>query len=178
MKNTKKTKKSQRENQSDLLIDLKSTGKKRNWDRAKRMSLAVASAYSQDIDLEKYGEKIRDCGNSLKMMACPEITHGKKLVSANFCKCRQCVMCQGRKSSILRKEVIDLTHEHLKKYSTDVPLLLTLTVVNEVGENMGKTIDQMTEGWKRLMQLGLGFALWRLLITRIERIFILIFMLY
>jgi plasmid rolling circle replication initiator protein Rep len=154
MKNTNKEQKSQRENQSDLLIDLKSTGKKRNWDRAKRMSLAVSSAYSQDIDLKKYGEKIRECGNSLKMMACPvEIAHGKKLVSANFCKCRQCIMCQGRRSSILRKEVIDLTHEHLKKYSTDVPLLLTLTVVNELGENMGKTIDQMTEGWKRLMQL-------------------------
>jgi plasmid rolling circle replication initiator protein Rep len=62
-------------------------------------------------------------------------------------------MCQGRKSSVLRKEIIDLTHDHLKRYSTDVPLLLTLTVVNESGENMGKTVDQMAEGWKRLMQL-------------------------
>lgn len=153
MKNTNKTKKSQRENQSDSLIDLKSTGKRRNWDKAKKMSLAVASAYSQNIDLEKYGEKIRDCGNYLKFKACKDVTHGKKLVDAYFCKCRQCVMCQGRKSNFIRKQVIDLSHEHLARYSTDVPLLLTLTVPNESGENMIETIDKMTAAWKRLMQL-------------------------
>lgn len=153
MKNTNKTKKSQRENQSDSLIDLKSTGKRRNWDKAKKMSLAVSTAYSQNVDLERYGKKIRDCGNYLKFKACTDITHGKKLVDAYFCKCRQCVMCQGRKSNIIRKQVIDLTHEHLAKYSTDVPLLLTLTVPNEPGSNMIKVIDQMTAAWKRLMQL-------------------------
>lgn len=153
MKNTKKERKSQRENQLDSLIDLKSTGKRRNWDKAKRMSLAVASAYSQNIDLERYGERIRDCGNYLKFKACIEITHGKKLVEAYFCKCRQCVTCQGLKSNFIRKQVIDLTHEHLAKYSTDIPLLLTLTVLNEPGENMIKTIDKMTAAWKRFTQL-------------------------
>jgi plasmid rolling circle replication initiator protein Rep len=140
MKNTNKERKSQRKNQLGSLIDLKSTGKRRNWDKAKRMSLAVSSAYSQNSDLEKYGEKIRDCGNYLKFKACTEITHGKKLVDAYFCKCRQCVMCQGRKSNVIRKQVIDLVHEHLARYSTDVPILLTLTVPNEPGSNMIKTI--------------------------------------
>lgn len=153
MKNTNKTKKSQRENQSDLLIDLKSTGKRRNWDKAKKMSLAVASAYSQNVDLEKYGEKIKSCGNYLKFKACKNVTHGKRLVDAYFCKCRQCVMCQGRKSNVIRKQVVDLTHEHLKKYSTDVPLLFTSTVINEPGENMIETINKMTAAWNRLMQL-------------------------
>lgn len=153
MKNKNKNQKSQRENQSDPLIDLKSTGKRRNWDKAKRMSLAVASAYSKNVDLEKYGEKIKACGNYLKFKACKDITHGKKLVEAYFCKCRQCVTCQGLKSNFIRKQVIGLTHEHLKRYSTDVPLLLTLTIPNEPGENMIKTIDKMTAAWKRLMQL-------------------------
>lgn len=153
MKNTNKTKKSQSEKSSEPLIDLKSTGKRRNWDKAKRMSLAVASAYSQNIDLEKYGEKIKGCAAYMRFKACKEITHGKKLVEAYFCKCRQCVMCQGLKSNFIRKQVIDLTHEHLKKYSSDVPLLLTLTIPNEPGENMVKIIDKMTAAWKRLMQL-------------------------
>lgn len=153
MKNTNKTKKSQRENQLEPLIDLKPSGKRRNWDKAKKMSLAVSSAYSQNIDLEKYGEKIRDCGSYLKFKACTDVTHGKKLVDAYFCKCRQCVMCQGRKSNFIRKQVIDLAHEHLARYSTDVPLLLTLTVPNEPGSNMIQTINQMTAAWKRLMQL-------------------------
>jgi plasmid rolling circle replication initiator protein Rep len=153
MKNKNKERKSQRENQLGSLIDLKSTGKKRNWDKAKRMSLAVSTAYSQNVDLERYGEKIKSCGNYLKFKACVEVTHGKKLIDAYFCKCRQCVMCQGRKSNVIRKQVIDLTREHLARYSTDVPLLLTLTVPNEPGENMIKTIDKMTAAWKRLMQL-------------------------
>lgn len=153
MKNTNKQQNSQSESSFEPLVDLKLTGKKRNWDKAKRMSLAVSAAYFQNSDLEKYGEKIRDCGNYLKFKACEEITHGKKLVDAYFCKCRQCVMCQGRKSNVVRKQVIDLTHEHLTRYSTDVPLLLTLTVPNEPGSNMIKTIDQMTAAWKRLMQL-------------------------
>lgn len=153
MKNTNKEQKSQRENQLGSLIDLKLTGKRRNWDKAKKMSLAVSSAYSQDSDLERYGEKIRECGDYLKFKACTEIAHGKKLVEAYFCKCRQCVMCQGRKSNVIRKQVIDLTHGHLARYSTDVPLLLTLTVPNEPGSNITKTVDQMTAAWKRLMQL-------------------------
>lgn len=153
MKNTNKERKSQRENQLDSLIDLKSTGKRRNWDKAKKMSLAVASAYSQNVDLEKYGEKIKSCGNYLKFKACKNITHGKKLVDAYFCKCRQCVMCQGRKSNVIRKQVVDLAHEHLARYSTDVPLLLTLTVPNESGENMIETITKMTAAWNRLMQI-------------------------
>jgi plasmid rolling circle replication initiator protein Rep len=153
MKNTNKDQKSQRENQLGSLIDLKPTGKRRNWDKAKRMSLAVSTAYSQNVDLERYGEKIKSCGNYLKFKACTDVTHGKKLVDAYFCKCRQCVMCQGRKSNVIRKQVIDLTREHLARYSTDVPLLLTLTVPNEPGSNMIKTIDQMTAAWKRLMQL-------------------------
>jgi plasmid rolling circle replication initiator protein Rep len=57
------------------------------------------------------------------------------------------------KSNFIRKQVIDLTHGHLAKYSTDIPLLLTLTVPNEPGFNMIKTIDQMTAAWKRFVQL-------------------------
>ena len=153
MKNTNKHKKSQSESLFEPLVDLKSTGKRRNWDKSKQMALAVSSAYSLFSDLEKYGEKIRDCGNYLLFKACLDIIHGKRLAGAYFCKSRLCVMCQGRKSSVIRKQVTDLTHEHLARYSSDVPLLLTLTVPNELGSNLGKTITQMTTAWKRLMQL-------------------------
>ena len=75
-------------------------------------------------------------------------------------------MCQWRKSLVIRKQVVDLVHEHQKEYSSDVPLLLTLTVVNVKGGELNKAIDQMNIAWKRLTELkvvkelcGLGLGL-------------------
>lgn len=153
MKNKKKSTKSQSQNSSDDLKDFKQTGKIRNWDRRKLESFVVSNVYSLMSGLEKYGEQMASCGNFLEFGACSYVEHGKKLIKANFCKARLCGMCQWRKSLVTRKQVVDLVHEHQKEYLTDVPLLLTLTVVNVKGEELNKAIDQMNSAWKRLTEL-------------------------
>ena len=153
MKNKKKSTKSQSQNSQDDLKDFKQTGKIRHWDKRKLESFVVSSACSLTPELKKHGEKMASCGDFLKFGACSHVEHGKKLLEAYFCKARLCGMCQWRKSLVIRKQVVDLVHEHQKEYSSDVPLLLTLTVVNVKGGELNKAIDQMNIAWKRLTEL-------------------------
>lgn len=151
MENKKKNQSSQYQFSSRPLTDLKNSLKKRPWDKHKLESLVISVAYFLILELKRYGEQIAGCGSYLKFGACINMEHGKKLIEAYFCKARLCVMCQWRKSLVIRKQIIDLVHWHQEKYSTDVPLLLTLTVVNEKGENLNKKLDQMTAAWRKLM---------------------------
>jgi plasmid rolling circle replication initiator protein Rep len=61
-------------------------------------------------------------------------------------------MCQWRKSLVIRKQVFDLVSWHREKHRSDVPLLLTLTVVNVPGDELNRTIDQMNVALRRLVQ--------------------------
>jgi plasmid rolling circle replication initiator protein Rep len=135
-----------------ILRDLKQSGKERPWRKNKLLSLAISKAYFSLSELEKYGEVIVSCGNSLKFASCGTAEHGKKLIRASFCKSRLCSMCQWRKSLVVRRQVLDLLHWHGERYSTDVPLLLTLTVVNVPGDELGRTISLMHDAWQRLME--------------------------
>jgi len=136
-----------------ILRDLKQSGKERPWRKNKMFSLAISEAYLSLAELRKYGAIVASCGDILKFGSCATAEHGKKLTWANFCKARLCVMCQWRKSLVIRKQVLDLVHWHREEYSTDVPLLLTLTVVNVSGDELGRTISHMNDAWQRLMQL-------------------------
>src|SRR5476649_657715 len=107
---------------SDSLEDLKPSGKKRSWDKNKDLSMVISCAYSLISELKHYEELIASCGSYLKFGVCGAIAHGKRLIDASFCKARLCVMCQWRKSLVIRKQVLDLVHWHREKYSTDVPL--------------------------------------------------------
>lgn len=148
----KKQDKSQIQCSSSVLKDLKQSGKERPWRKNKIFSLAVSKAYFLLAELKRYGEVIASCGNELKFASCLTVGHGKKLIGANFCQARLCVMCQWRKSLVIRKQVLDLVHWHREKYSTDVPLLLTLTVVNVPGDELNRTISCMNDAWQRLVQ--------------------------
>lgn len=153
MKHTQRDHNSQQKIVSDSLEDLKPSGKRRSWDKNKGLSMVISQAYFLISELKRYGELIASCGSYLKFGVCGVVAHGKRLIDANFCKARLCVMCQWRKSLVIRKQVLDLVHWHREKYSTDVPLLLTLTVVNVPGNELNKAIDQMNKAWKRLMEL-------------------------
>jgi plasmid rolling circle replication initiator protein Rep len=153
MKNKKNNQDSQQENFFEPLNDFKQNGKKRPWDKNKSYSMAVAKAYEYIPGLEHYGERIASCGTWLKMMGCPEVKHGNSLKKASFCYCRGCIMCQWRKSLVVKKQLLELVKEHREEYPSDIPLLLTTTVLNEIAERLDLTIDQMNAAWRRLMQL-------------------------
>jgi plasmid rolling circle replication initiator protein Rep len=159
MKTTKKEKKSQHKFHQDnqcgnghVLKDLKKSGKRRPWKKRKDMSCAVARALAQIPELKKYGDAIEACGNYLLFGECRTAEHGKLLLDAYFCKCRLCTMCQSRRSSVVKNQVLDLALLHLEKRKTDVPLLLTLTTPNVLGCDLNKGIDGMNGGFKKLMR--------------------------
>ena len=135
-----------------FLKDLKQSGKERPWQKNKLLSVAISNAYFSLSELKQYGTVVASCGNYLKFGSCVTLEHGKKLIEAYFCKVRLCVMCQWRKSLVIRKQVLELVHWHREKYSTDIPLLLTLTVVNVFGDELGRAIDHMNKAWQRLVK--------------------------
>lgn len=135
-----------------VLKDLKQSGRERPWRKNKLLSMAVSNAYFSLFELKKYGPVIASCGNYLKFGSCVSVEHGKRLIEAYFCKARLCVTCQWRKSLVIRKQVLDLVHWHRERYSTDVPLLLTLTVVNVSADELIRMIDRMNEAWQRLIK--------------------------
>jgi plasmid rolling circle replication initiator protein Rep len=153
VKNKNKDKTSQQENFFEPLNKFKKNGKNSAWDRTKAQSMAVSREYSSIPELAHFGEKIANCGNWLKFMDCVEVKHGGILQQAYFCKSRGCIMCQWRKSLVIRTQLKELVKEHRLTYATDVPVLVTLTVLNEKGEYVSQTIDQMNGAWKRLMEL-------------------------
>lgn len=153
MKNKKNTTESQQESFFEPLNDFKQNGKRRPWDKNKSYSCAVEKAYLSIPGLEHYGEKIAQCGNWLRMLKCPNLKHGGVLKKASFCRVRGCIVCQWRRSLVVKTQLMELVKEHKKEYLTDVPLLFTGTIVNESGERLSQGLDDMTAAWKRLMEL-------------------------
>jgi plasmid rolling circle replication initiator protein Rep len=155
MKNTKKDPNSQTKKEqsfNDLLRDYKKSGKLRDWDKRKTQTNAVAKACSETVGLERYGERMCECGKNVEFEACIIPEHGKKIKRANFCNYRMCPMCQPRKAAKVRNEVFDLAKAHLDHYKDDIPLLLTLTVPNITGENIGREIDSLMKAFERLIK--------------------------
>lgn len=153
MKNKKNTTESQQESFFEPLNDFKQNGKRRPWDKNKSYSCAVEKAYLSIPGLEHYGEKIAQCGNWLRMLKCPNLKHGGVLKKASFCRVRGCIVCQWRRSLVVKAQLMELVKEHRKEYLTDVPLLFTGTIVNADGERLSPELDYMTAAWKRLMEL-------------------------
>ncbi|MFA6050937.1 MAG: protein rep [Candidatus Paceibacterota bacterium] len=150
MKNKKTTQDSQDKKSQDILRDYKKSGKLRPWKKRKTLTEVLSKACSCIPGLEKYGERMSGCGSYMEFDECRSVKHGKTLVRASFCGYRLCVNCQSRKATLVRKQVLDLATWHLEKYSSDVPILLTLTVPNVKGEDIGKTIDRMAKAYERL----------------------------
>ena len=135
-----------------ILADFSSAGKKKGWRRYKLQSLAVSKAYGFFDELLKYGKKISECGSWLRFKVCSANSHFKRLIRASFCKGRLCVTCQWRKSLVIRKQLLELVHAHKEKYSSDIPILLTLTIPNVKEEKLSGALDLMVKSWKKLSE--------------------------
>lgn len=147
----KHTKINQAGKESNKLLDYASTGKKRAWVKYKRQSLAISKACGFFDELVKYAGQIFECGAWLRFASCSE-KHYKRLLNATFCKCRLCVTCQWRKSLVIKKQLLDLIHAHKAQFSSDVPLLLTLTIPNVSGSQLTSSLDLITKAWKKLSE--------------------------
>lgn len=135
-----------------LLSDYSSTGKKKPWRKHKLQSLAVSRAYGLFDELLKYRHRLEGCVSWICFKVCSVNKHFKRLIRASFCKARLCVTCQWRKSLVIRKQLLELVHAHKEKFSSDIPILLTLTVPNVKEEKLSSTLDLMVKSWKKLAE--------------------------
>lgn len=148
MDNSKKTLKSQFRT-GEILVDDSKNSKKNRWKVRKEQSLAVSEAYFSVEELMKYGEKMHHCGSHLHFKQCPK-GHEKKLFRADFCKGRGCPMCQWRKSLAIFSKLLQLVHAHRARYTSDIPLFLTLTVPNVPSAELKMTSDMMQKSFHKL----------------------------
>ncbi|PIB14811.1 protein rep [Vibrio rotiferianus] len=116
----------------------------------KKQATAIGNAFI-NLDMEKKGEYIKDCGGLLGFKECPS-GHFKKLAYANFCGQRLCPMCQWRRSLKTFGQVSQIyrvltTRFNERSYSA---LMLTLTIKNCEHGELKNIIENLTKGFNRL----------------------------
>ena len=151
MEDTSKQSGKSQPNAQKFLTDKSSTGKQRKWAQYKKQSLSVAETYRTFESAASFSKRMEECGAWLRFLACPS-GHGMVLVAAIFCQCRLCPLCQWRRSLIMFHQVKELAHEHVKHFTSDIPLLLTLTVPNVSASELSDRIGLMQTSWNRLMK--------------------------
>jgi len=135
----------------EVLEDKKKNGKNRDWKRKKIESLRIAEAY-RFIEEWSRSEKLAECGAWLTFAECP-IGHQRKLVNANFCRQRLCSMCSWRRALLTASQVRLVAHTALQQDPRLRFLLVTLTVPNVPGEQLGASLTDLIQSFKRLLRV-------------------------
>lgn len=130
------------------LHDIDSRGKERDWQGKKMRNELLAAAY-HDIDRKKES-RLRECGKVLTYRVYEDGT--KQLDSMSSCRVRLCPICTWRRSLKIfaqTKEIVDTIAE---RYGYRW-VMLTLTIKSVDAANLSSCLDQLLQGWNRLMQL-------------------------
>lgn len=116
------------------------------WRRERMKSNGLVKLY-QGAGYEKYAERAENCATWLTFRV---LGDKRQLQSANFCKLRLCPMCIARgalaRGKLLSKVMDAVQAEHKCQY-----IFVTLTIRNVTGSELGDSIGQLCEGWRRLM---------------------------
>lgn len=124
------------------------------WDVRKASSLKVSNLYSE-TGLNRFSERIYECSQKLVFgwITKPETGEKKlKLEKADFCRCRFCPICQGRRSVKWQARFSEAIPKVLEAYPKHRFILLTLTVRNCELSNLRQTIKELNKAWQRLSQ--------------------------
>jgi plasmid rolling circle replication initiator protein Rep len=135
-----------------ILSDKTEFGKERPWVMRKSESLALARAF-YSLGESKLSDKISACGSYLEFQSCSAVPdHHRRLKNAYFCRDRSCVMCQWRKSLKVQTQLFGVVDCHLsqKGNTSDVPLLLTLTIPNCEGSDLKSRLDLINLAWHNM----------------------------
>jgi plasmid rolling circle replication initiator protein Rep len=138
--------------------------KDKPWDKRKSESKLVARLY-QDTDLNRYANRIKDCGAYLgfKWVIDPKTEKLKlKLNACRFCRCRHCPICQWRRALMWIARFLGVVSTMIKDYPSARYIFLTLTVKNCELSELRKTLVWMNKSWQRMIQRkafpAIGFA--------------------
>lgn len=134
----------------EILDDRSSTGRKRPWEEFKVDNGLLALSY-ESLGMVKKANRVRDCATALSFSYNADAKK-KTLVAANFCRVRLCPMCQWRRSLKVFGQVSKILKliESKQHYAY---ILVTFTVKNVPGEELGDELDRLMKAWKRLVLL-------------------------
>jgi plasmid rolling circle replication initiator protein Rep len=131
----------------ERLSDKSSTGREYPWREKKMMNEKLTPAYEK-VD-ERKAERLAECACILLYNLNDDGT--KKLKNMNSCRVRLCPIC-GWRRSLKTYHNVSAIMEALKKEKEYGYIFLTLTVPNCTGKELKENIDEMMDGWQRLMQ--------------------------
>ena len=135
------------------LADLSDRDK--SWDRHRRNSDQVANYYWALHEFQNYAERVDNCAQLLDFrLVVDEIEHGYKLKldSTQFCRVRNCSVCQWRRSLMWKARAYQILPIILESYPKCRWLFLTLTVRNCLITDLRETLQWMNKSWQRLVQ--------------------------
>ena len=125
-------------------------GRPQPWQPKKGKTMKLAAAFHK-LGQNKKANRVWWCSADLFFAECPE-SGRKKLRLAQFCRERLCVMCNWRlsmKTFYQLSQVLDAAQEENPDY---VPIFLTLTVRNCSGDNLPSLLDNMFDGWRKMIR--------------------------
>jgi plasmid rolling circle replication initiator protein Rep len=131
----------------EILQDIKN-GKKRPWREKKMRGLKLAESMHR-LGMHKKANRVWWCSSTLAFLRNLE-TNEIVFNGAQFCRERLCPTCQWRKSLKIFHQVstvMDVTQERQPEL---VPVFLTLTLRNCIGEELSGTLDMMFQGWYQI----------------------------
>lgn len=144
------------ENTGEVLVDISSSGKTRNWEEKKRNNLELVEVLKSfrnsypDLLSSSRLFQVVECANYLKYGITQEGV--KRLTEANFCRFKFCPICIWRKSLKMFSQVSAVTELLNREYPSARYIFVTLTVKNVRAEELSRTIDRLNEGFKNLVQ--------------------------
>lgn len=141
---------SKREFQGEILRDVNSKGKDRNWRGRKILSLKLANIFELLGYKQKLVDRVSSCGSFL------EFVRGDdgmlKLYRAFFCKNKLCALCNWRRAMKYSYQTSRIVDVAMKREPKGRFLFLTLTVKNIPGDELKDTLSKMSEAFNRLFK--------------------------
>lgn len=130
------------------LHDIDSRGKQRDWQGKKMRNELLAAAY-HDIDRKKES-RLLECGKVLTYRVYEDGT--KQLDSMSSCRVRLCPICTWRRSLKIYAQTKEIVDTIAERYGYRW-VMLTLTIKSVDAAHLSSCLDQLLQGWNRLMQL-------------------------
>lgn len=126
------------------------------WDD-KRDQADKFKALYQTTEFNCYAVRIENCSRNLVFRILLDNTDDTglcqlKLQAAKFCRCRQCPICQDRRSLMWKGKAFKILPRLLHDYPKARFLFLTLTVRNCELSNLRSTLEWMHKSWHKLIK--------------------------
>lgn len=127
------------------------------WDTKKRNAVSVQAVFkkSENPNIQKYSKRTAECANGLEFGYVVDKDTGElklKLLTANFCHCRHCPICDWRRSLRAQAMFKNALPEIIENNPHSRWIFLTLTVENCEITELRQTITEMNKAFMRMLK--------------------------